>query len=71
MHPTWTSQATVGGGAVARDSCGWVLLSACLSTGKCSSPTESEAAAVLGGLLELAKIFRGKVIIEIDSSSVR
>lgn len=53
-------------GGVARDSQGRVLISFCKNVGVRASVEEAEASAVLIGLQELLRIYKGPLVVEID-----
>lgn len=63
-----TGDASVG--IVAKDHRGLVAISACYRIDRCTGAEEAEAEAIRFGLGELAKRYRGRLIIETDCKSL-
>lgn len=57
-------------GAVARNQKGQVFFSVCRTLQRCTSVEEAEATAALVGLSELAKLYRGPLVLETDCTNL-
>lgn len=53
-------------GGVARDNQGRVVISFCKNVGFCATVEEAEASAILAGLQELLRFYKGPLVVEID-----